>query len=418
MGLRKENTNIESKYGLGGVCLLSRDVEQRSNRNMYFITIITVILGVIFYRGIREGSWLNILVFAALRLYLQGVSVRISERTDISLGTSAVIPMIYLTGSAPAMAISILLGIYDGIRNKKPWRRTMFNAAQFALSSLFAALSLEYLTNLLGGTGLGFVVAVTIATGVYIFCNIGLVCYIVAIWRSISWWAQMKTVLRMSFFSSLSSGFIGIIFTFFVISYGFWGLIAFSMLLVNLSGLLKAAAEVSAERALRAELEEELVIDEMTGANNFRYLNNWLSEPSDEQIALLFMDIDNFAVFNNTYGHAEGDKVLRKLVETIHRSVRTDDQVIRYGGDEFVVFLEGMDAQGARGVAERIMDNLASLKDPKWSQPITVSLGISAKPQDTGDKRQLLLFADQAMYKAKHSGKNTIQMWSTLKDPA
>ena len=398
--------------------MLSKDVNQRSNRNIYCITIITVVLGAIFYSGVREGSWLHILILAALQLYLQGVSVRISERTDISLGTSAVIPMIYLTGATPAMAISVLLGIYDGMRKQKDWRRTMFNAAQFALSALLATLSLEYLTSLLGTAGFGFVIAVAVATGVYIFCNIGSVCYIVAIWRGISWWAQMKAVLKMSFFSSLSSAFIGIIFTFFVISYGFWGLTAFSVLLVNLSGLLKEAAEVSAERALREELEEELVIDEMTGANNFRYLNNWLSEPSEEELALLFMDIDNFAVFNNTYGHAEGDKVLKKLVETIHQSVRADDQVIRYGGDEFVVFLKGMDVSGAQRVAERIMENLASLKNPKWSEPITVSLGIAATPLHTNDKRQLLLFADQAMYRAKHLGKNTIQMWNTIKDPA
>lgn len=359
----------------GGVRLLSQDIERRSNRHMDVVAVLAVICGVLFYSGVREGSWLHILVLTALRLYLQGVSVRISERTDLSLGTSAVLPMIYLTGITPAMAISVILGIYDGIVNKKQWRRTMFNAAQFALSALFAALSLEYLTSVLGSTGLGLVVSVTIATAVYVFCNIGLVCHIVAMWRGVSWWNQITMVLKMSSFSSLSSGFIGIIFTFFVISYDFWGLIAFSALLVNLSGLLKAAAEVSAERAKREELEEELVIDDMTGANNFRYLNNWLSDPSEETMALLFMDIDNFAEFNNSHGHAEGDRVLRQVVETIHQSIRADDQVIRYGGDEFVVFLKEMDAKGAERVAQRIMDNLATLKDPKWSRPITVSLG-------------------------------------------
>ena len=417
MGFFKENTHIE-EVGVGGVCLLSKDIDRRSNRSMYCITVITVVMGILFYSGVRKGSWLHLPVLVVLQMYLLGVSVRINERTDISLRTSTVVPMIYLTGATPAMIISILLGIYDGIRNKKEWRRTMFNAAQFALSALLASLSLEYLTSVLGTTGFGLVVAVTVATGVYIFCNIGLVCYIVAIWKDVSWWIQMRTVLKMSLFSSLSSGFIGIIFTFFVMSYGFWGLIAFALLVVNLSGLLKAAAEVSAERALREELEEELIIDEMTGANNFRYLNNWLSEPSQDDIALLFMDIDDFAVFNNTYGHAEGDKVLKRLVETIHHSVRADDQVIRYGGDEFVVFLKGMDASGALRVAERIMDNLAALKNPKWSEPITVSLGIAATPQHTQDKRQLLLFADQAMYRAKRSGKNNIQMWNTIKDPA
>jgi len=151
---------------------------------------------------------------------------------------------------------------------------------------------------------------------------------------------------------------------------------------------------------------------------NFRHLNNWLSEPTDEEVSLLFMDIDNFAVFNDTYGHAEGDRVLRLLVETIEGSIREGDQIVRYGGDEFVVFLRGMDAEKAKHVAERIMENLAKLKDPKWDDPVTVSLGIAARPQHSRDKRQLLLFADQAMYNAKNSGKNNIQIYRAGKDSA
>ena len=144
-------------------------------------------------------------------------------------------------------------------------------------------------------------------------------------------------------------------------------------------------------------------------------MNNWLSRPSDEKISLLFLDIDDFAVFNNTYGHAEGDKVLKKLVETISANVREGDHVIRYGGDEFVVFLKEMDPAGAKRVADRIARGLAALDDPKWKQPITVSIGIAAKPEQTTDKRELLLFADQAMYLAKDAGKDTIRMWDGTK---
>ncbi|MCK9526758.1 MAG: GGDEF domain-containing protein, partial [Limnochordia bacterium] len=161
-----------------------------------------------------------------------------------------------------------------------------------------------------------------------------------------------------------------------------------------------------------------LIIDEMTGAYNFRYLNNWLNNPSDDELSLLFIDIDDFAGFNNTYGHAEGDKVLARLVETINGSIRADDQVIRYGGDEFVVFLRKMDSKGAKSVAERIMQNLSRVSNPAWAQPITVSLGIAVKPKHTRDKRELLLFADQAMYRAKNLGKSQIQMWNIVNDSA
>lgn len=387
------------------------------NCNMAMIIAIALVLGVVFYSGFREGTWLVIIILTALQVYLQGVTVRIGERTDISLGTAAVLPTIYLCGATPAMLISVILGLYDGLRNKKRGLRTWFNGAQMALSALFATLAFEYFTSLLGATSLGLIAAAVIATLTYIISNIGLVFRVVAIWKGISWWAQFREGFPAAAYSSFSSGFIGVIFTFFVMSYGFWGVIAFSILLANLSGLLRAAAEISAERALRRELEEELVIDEMTGAYNFRYLNNWLSEPSEEKISLLFIDIDDFAVFNNTHGHAEGNRVLRNLVEIITHTVRSDDVVIRYGGDEFVVFLRGLDAHGARRVAERIVDNL-NLSATKWEQPVTVCLGIAAAPEHTQDKRQLLLFADQAMYEAKNTGKNRIKTWNSMKDPA
>lgn len=388
------------------------DTKRRMQYNIYVVTLITVLLATVFYSGLSQVNWLVVLFFTALQVFLQESMVSVNERSKISLGMTIVLPMIYLCGATPAVLIVAFKGLYDGLKSRKSWYRTLFNSSQFALSTLLASLSLEYLSVLFGGTGVGVVLAFSGATAVYIFCNIGLICHIASVWRGTSWWTEIKAMVGPGFYSHVSSGFIGILFTLFVMSYGFWGLIAFSALVINLSALLKAAAAVSTERSQREKLERQLVIDEMTGAYNFRYLNNWLSNPAKETIALIFMDIDNFAAFNNTYGHAHGDEVLRQLVGIINQSVRDDDRVIRYGGDEFVVLLKGMNAEGAKRVGKQIMDNLVLLRNPKWAEPITVSWGIAVMPQHTEDKRQLLLFADQAMYWAKESGKNTMQMWS------
>ncbi len=394
------------------------NVLQRMDRFREVVIIVAVILGVVYYSGFPARSWHVILLFVALHLFLQSVSVSIDDWTDISLGTAAILPMIFLLGATPAMLIAAVKGIYDGITHKKQWRRTFFNAAQFAIATLVATRSFETLRGMLGDIWFGLPLALAVATVIYIFGNMGTVSYLLAISNGVSWWRQMCSVLEISLLSSMSSGYIGIIFTFFVMSYGFWGLIAFAGLLIVLSRLLQAAAEVSTERILRKELEEELVIDEMTGAYNFRYLNNWLNTSSEEAMSLLFMDIDDFAVFNNTYGHAEGDKVLRLLVDTINRGIRSDDHVVRYGGDEFVIFLKGMNAEGAEVVAERIVNDLAAQDNGHWENPITVSVGIASKPEHTKDKRELLLFADQAMYRAKGFGKNNVQKWGAAKDPA
>lgn len=385
---------------------------------VYGTAVLAVLGGIIFYSGFDWGNWPTMLILTVLLIYLQTCSVRLGERTDYSLSTATVFPIIYLCGTTPAMLIALFSGLVDGLTRKKDWQRTLFNMSQLSLCSLLASLSLKYLSILLGIDGLGGVLAMGGATLVYVLSNIAFVSLIVSIWRGVSWWNQLKLLSMRSLHSSFSSGFTGLIFTYFAKSYGFWGLLGFSALMVNLSGLLQSAAKVSSERARREELEEALVIDEMTTAFNFRYLNKWLSAAAEDQMALLFMDIDDFSIFNNTYGHAEGDEVLRVLVETINKSVRTDDKVIRYGGDEFVVLLNGMDGEGAMRVAQRIMGNLGSVRRANWKEPITVSMGIASAPRDARDKHQLLLFADQAMYAAKGAGKNTIQMWNAEKDPA
>lgn len=389
-----------------------RRSESVFNGIIYLITVLSVFLGVVFYSGFAVEIWPISVALAILLVYLQTVVVRIGERIAYSLATASVFPVIYLCGTTPAMLINALAGLADGLYHKKEWRRTLFNMAQLAISSLVGSLVHGFFNARIGESGVGMVVAMLAGTVAYICTNILFVSLMVAIWRGVSWWSQLILLGGRSLYNSFSSGFVGLIFTFFVMSYGLWGVVGFGALLIMLSELLKAAVEVSSERALRKELEEELVIDELTGVLNFRFLNKWLSAPSDEAVSVLFLDIDDFAIFNNTYGHAAGDKVLTIFVETINQSVRAEDKVIRYGGDEFVVLLQDMNSEGALRVAERIRENLKRLSHVDGKQPITVSIGIASIPENTTDKHQLLLFADQAMYAAKDSGKDTVRLWS------
>ena len=385
---------------------------RRVHLNMYAITACAVVLGVVFGDGFDQANWLVMLFFAALAVFLHESSVSVTERSDMSLGITIILPMIFLCGATPAMLISAFKGLFDGIKNKKSWQRTMFNSAQFALSTLLAALTARQVGELLGPGNAGLIGALTAGTVVYIICNKSLVARIGSVRWGTTWVTEMSARLGTAFYSHLISGFIGILFTLFIRSYGTLGLLTFSALVVVLSLLLQAAARVSFEREQREQLEEELILDNMTGAYNFRYLNNWLCEPSDEAVSLLFLDVDDFAILNNTYGHGEGNRVLKTLVETTKSCIRSEDSVIRYGGDEFVVLLRDIGAREAWQIAERIRERLATNKHGKRAVPITVSLGIAAKPEHTRDKRQLLLFADQAMYKAKNTGKDNVQMWS------
>ncbi|HBG09210.1 MAG: GGDEF domain-containing protein [Firmicutes bacterium] len=387
-------------------------VEQLQKIIVFVTAAAALVLGVVFYNGAGWRDWPVLIGLSLVFLYLQTIVVRIGERSDYSLATASVLPIVYLFGPTPAMAVSVLAGIADGWVHKKQWWRVLFNSAQLAISAFTSAVAFEFLQARLGGSGVWGVLAMMIAALVHMYTNIALVARMVAVWRRVRWWYAIKMLSARSLRSSFSSALIGLVFTLFIRSYGFWGVVAFGVLMINLSGMLKAAVEVSSERARRKELEEELLIDEMTDAFNFRFLNQWLNDHSDTAVTVLFCDLDDFSDFNNEYGHAVGDSLLKMFVKTIVSSVRPQDRVARYGGDEFVVILEGVGAEGGARIAERIMANLKALKKEDWGRPVTVSVGIASKPAHTSDKHQLLLFSDQAMYAAKAAGKNTLRVWS------
>ena len=122
-------------------------------------------------------------------------------------------------------------------------------------------------------------------------------------------------------------------------------------------------------------------------------------------LSLLMIDIDNFKNFNDTFGHQEGDKVLKEIAKTIITSSRKEDLIARYGGEEFTVILPHADKNEAFIIAERLRENIHNIENEK---KLTVSIGISSFPQDAYKKEELIEYADQALYKAKHEGKDRV----------
>ena len=114
------------------------------------------------------------------------------------------------------------------------------------------------------------------------------------------------------------------------------------------------------------------------------------------------IDVDNFKKYNDMHGHMAGDELLKSLTNLLVHSIRNLDMVFRYGGEEFVVMMVETDKKGATLAAERIL-NLVHL-----SLPTTISVGLSEYPNDAKEKDDLISKADQAMYKAKTTGKNKV----------
>jgi diguanylate cyclase (GGDEF)-like protein len=173
----------------------------------------------------------------------------------------------------------------------------------------------------------------------------------------------------------------------------------------------------SLERArLFQEVQSLALIDPLTGLQNRRSLFELgrvefaRSCRTDRPFSCLMLDVDHFKQLNDSYGHPAGDQVLRQVAECARRSIRDVDLIGRYGGEEFVVFLPETDLVTALLVAERLraaMEN-TPIKIADRELQVTVSVGVSRKDENTSQLETLIARADQALYVAKHRGRNQV----------
>lgn len=130
-----------------------------------------------------------------------------------------------------------------------------------------------------------------------------------------------------------------------------------------------------------------------------------------EKVGYMMSDIDHFKNFNDTYGHEMGDRVLRLVADEIKKSVRSVDIAARYGGEELCVILPNTDKEGSLNIAERVRQNIESLKIPHEGEEIriTCSVGVSSIPENNPvDVKEFLKQADLALYEAKDNGRNQV----------
>lgn len=165
-------------------------------------------------------------------------------------------------------------------------------------------------------------------------------------------------------------------------------------------------------------LEKQAITDGLTGLFNHRTFQQKLSDELTRSrrygmpLSLILFDIDFFKKFNDTYGHQFGDEVLRTISGLIHDSIRTVDIAARYGGEEFAIILPHTDLEGALFVAERIRtevdQHVFSNQEGTLNVGVTISLGV-AQWNGYDPKNKLVEASDQALYKAKHNGRNQVQ---------
>ncbi|ROT98254.1 GGDEF domain-containing protein [Marinobacter sp. R17] len=162
----------------------------------------------------------------------------------------------------------------------------------------------------------------------------------------------------------------------------------------------------------RERLERLATHDPLTGVKNRRAMEEEMQAAvanhirNDMPYALIIFDLDHFKRINDAYGHARGDEALVECTDLVRRCTRRSDQLFRFGGEEFVLLMPGVQASGIQAVAENLRHKVASeLQTP--TGPITASFGVSClQPGD--DAESWLARADDALYEAKSRGRNQV----------
>lgn len=182
--------------------------------------------------------------------------------------------------------------------------------------------------------------------------------------------------------------------------------------------LAENAAEVKTEAEQLAHLSHT---DPLTALGNRRALSlnvkQWINAAEHQSVgSLLMIDIDLFKQVNDRFGHAEGDRALREVSRQLLNSVRVEDTVVRYGGEEFVVWLPHLDMQETQLIAQRIHDHVSRVQVAEKS--LTVSIGVtSLKLQGQEPEsflERMLTEADTALYEAKNLGRNRTVCFADL----
>ncbi len=170
---------------------------------------------------------------------------------------------------------------------------------------------------------------------------------------------------------------------------------------------------------IQKELQEQAHKDYLTGLYNRRYFaelaQNYMElfHRERKKACLMMLDIDLFKSINDTYGHAEGDKVIKSLVASLVEHTRQSDIIARFGGEEFVILLPNIEIKSALSLAQKIRKNVEKIEVVSDTEEIikfTISIGISEINYDDVNIESSIKRADDAMYKAKNNGRNRVEL--------
>ena len=194
-----------------------------------------------------------------------------------------------------------------------------------------------------------------------------------------------------------------------------------NMQIPSIKNYFEAAKPVIEGKLLMEQLRDTSLRDGMTGLYNRRFLEEFIdkvmsqAKREGETYSVMMLDVDYFKMVNDTYGHDIGDKVIVAIAKLLQTSVRDSDLAIRYGGEEFLIMLHNASDEGVTKIANKIHQEFAAIVfEVGMGETIqkTMSIGISNFPKDADSIWKCIKYADNALYKAKTTGRNKIVLYT------
>ena len=173
-----------------------------------------------------------------------------------------------------------------------------------------------------------------------------------------------------------------------------------------------------AQEQLRRSVERDMLTDVFSRRTMMDRIDAAMVAAVHEPVALFFVDLDGFKAVNDRLGHREGDALLVKVAQALQKSVRADDAVGRFGGDEFLVLASVRSPAGARALALHMLEAVRKVGAEVSGGGVSASIGYAIAPTDTQHPLKLLQAADDAMYAAKRLGKDRVQHGPARDEPS
>ncbi|MCD6482473.1 MAG: diguanylate cyclase, partial [Candidatus Izimaplasma sp.] len=184
-----------------------------------------------------------------------------------------------------------------------------------------------------------------------------------------------------------------------------------------LQTIINNAAAIIENAKTVENIKKQSITDELTKLYNHRYFHDivgkWISDKTYEKFSIAMIDIDQFKIYNDLYGHLAGDEALKRIAEILSKNAYEDDLLVRYGGEEFVISMPNIDGPIALKAIERIRRAVEEefLLSDDIKEFLTVTIGVSSFPKDGKNLEEVISKADKAMYYGKQRGRNKATLY-------